>query len=134
MGDIRWIVIAVLILVLWRTRISFRLPSGQRQIPVVVGLAAVGFAIWIAENIGTRCGAWRYPYQEHAWRCVDLGKISSWFLLVMITFLIVAELKRFPTRPSVETRRSRKEAPPMLPLTALTAATAPAAADPSRST
>ena len=93
-GDFRWVLIAALILVFWNTRISYRLPDGRRRMPLVVGLLGVGFSIWIAENIGTLCGAWRYPYQRHGWCIVDFNKLTSWFLLVMITFLIVAELKR----------------------------------------
>ena len=97
-GDMRWPLIAVLVVVFWKTRISYRLPSQRRRLPMVAGLLGLGFAIWIAENIGTRCGAWRYPYQEHGWQFVDFSKLTSWFLLVMITFLIVAELKRIPTK------------------------------------
>ena len=100
-GDLRWPIIAVLVAVFWKTRISYHPPSGKRRVPLVAGLLGVGFAIWIAENVGTRCGAWRYPYQEHGWEFVDFSKLTSWFLLIMITFLIVAELKRIPKKEAV---------------------------------
>lgn len=38
-------------------------------------------------------GAWQYPDQQMKWTLVHLGKISSWFLLVIISFVIVAQLK-----------------------------------------
>ncbi|BFH64714.1 hypothetical protein PAJ34TS1_53060 [Paenibacillus azoreducens] len=53
-----------------------------------------GYFIWIAENISTFFGAWQYPDQDHAWRIVHIGKISSWFLLVVISIIIVAQLKK----------------------------------------
>ncbi|MBV2240871.1 DUF817 domain-containing protein [Bacillus inaquosorum] len=50
--------------------------------------------IWIAENIATFFGAWTYPNQTDAWSLVHLGKVSSWLLLVIVSFLIVATLKQ----------------------------------------
>lgn len=54
----------------------------------------IGFFIWIAENIATFFGAWEYPNQTDAWSLVHLGKVSSWLLLVIVSFLIVATLKQ----------------------------------------
>ena len=36
---------------------------------------------------------WRYPNQIGAWATVHIGKWSSWSLLVIMTFTIVANLK-----------------------------------------
>lgn len=47
----------------------------------------------VAENIATFFGAWEYPNQTDAWSLVHLGKVSSWLLLVIVSFLIVATLK-----------------------------------------
>jgi len=38
----------------------------------------IGFFIWLAENISTFFGVWRYPNQVGAWAVVHLGKWSSW--------------------------------------------------------
>ena len=51
------------------------------------------FFIWLAENISTFFGIWRYPNQLGAWSAVHVGKWSSWSLLVVMTFTIVANLK-----------------------------------------
>jgi uncharacterized membrane protein YoaT (DUF817 family) len=62
----------------------------------------IGFFIWLAENVATRLGAWRYAYQHHAWVVVNYQKISSWTFLVIVSFIIVAELKllKESTKPS----------------------------------
>jgi hypothetical protein len=56
----------------------------------------------VAENIATFFGAWQYPHQKRQWAIVGPTKISSWMLLVIISFIIVAALKEiFPKQPEV---------------------------------
>jgi len=43
--------------------------------------------------MATFFGAWVYPNQQSAWASVSTGKISSWGLLVIVTFILVADLK-----------------------------------------
>ena len=43
-----------------------------------------------AENIGTFARAWTYPGQEDGWKMVSLAKLGSWFLLMLISFVLVA--------------------------------------------
>ena len=67
--------------------------------PLVLSFVLIGFFIWIAENIATYFGAWVYPNQAKQWAIVGPAKISSWMLLVIISFIIVAALKEiFPTQ------------------------------------
>lgn len=61
--------------------------------PLVLSFALIGFFVWVAENVATFFGAWVYPNQQHAWAAVSAGKISSWALLVIVTFILVADLK-----------------------------------------
>lgn len=61
--------------------------------PLSLSFVLIGFFIWIAENIATFFGAWRYPNQQQQWEIVHIGKISSWLLLVIVSFMIVALLK-----------------------------------------
>nr|WP_267897385.1 DUF817 family protein [Peribacillus glennii] len=49
--------------------------------------------IWVAENIATFFGAGEYPNQQGGWHLVHISKISSWLLLVIVSFLAVAILK-----------------------------------------
>ncbi|MEY9866598.1 uncharacterized membrane protein YoaT (DUF817 family) [Peribacillus sp. B2I2] len=57
-------------------------------------LLLIGSFISIAENIATFFGAWEYPNQSDAWSIGHLGKVSACFLLVIVSFLIVATLKQ----------------------------------------
>ena len=60
----------------------------------------IALFVWIAENIGTFYGAWQYPSQIHAWQIVSFQKITSWFLMVIISFIIVAYLKHVKAETS----------------------------------
>lgn len=91
--DFRWVLTALLIIVFSRTFIEFSVRGFRYKIPLVLSFLLIGFFIWIAENIATFFGAWVYPNQQASWQMVSLGKISSWSLLVIISFIIVAQLK-----------------------------------------
>lgn len=92
--DVRWILKALLIVIFFKTFVSFRLLDRMFKMPLLVTFVLIGFFIWIAENITTFFGAWQYPDQQAAWTLVHIGKISSWALLVIISIIIVAQLKR----------------------------------------
>jgi uncharacterized membrane protein YoaT (DUF817 family) len=62
--------------------------------PLLLGLALVALFIWLAENIGTFTAAWVYPNQRHGWELVSLGKLGSWFLLMLISYTLVAAINR----------------------------------------
>ncbi|PSL41596.1 uncharacterized membrane protein YoaT (DUF817 family) [Planomicrobium soli] len=92
--DIRWVLKALLFVVFYKTVVMFRLSGSVYKMHAILAFLLVGFFIWIAENIVTFFGAWQYPDQQAAWSLVHIGKISSWFLLVIISIIIVAQLKR----------------------------------------
>ena len=94
-GDYRWWLFGALLLVFGRTRVHFRAYATPRRMPLVLGFALIGFFIWIAENIATFFGAWVYPNQAAAWSVVHVGKVSSWTLLVVISLIVIADLKHF---------------------------------------
>ena len=93
--DIRWILTALVVIVFWKTTIHFTVTETERKMPLVLSFLLVAFFIWVAENISTYFGAFRYPNQVHAWNLVTSQKVHSWFLLVIISFIIVADLKQF---------------------------------------
>lgn len=92
-GDFRWWLCVALILVFRKTRIYFTPRKHEYHMPLLCSFVLIGFFIWIAENISTFFGAWVYPNQGSFWQHVHAGKISSWSLLVVITIIIVADLK-----------------------------------------
>ncbi len=101
--DIRWLLTAAIFLVFWRTVVHFRVGAEDYRMPLSLSYLLIGFFIWIAENIATLLGAWKYPNQQEGWQIVHLSKISSWFLLVIVSFIIVAQLKQL--KSSLQTRQ-----------------------------
>ena len=92
-GDYRWYLAACALGLYSRTTVVFRPLDRDRRMPLMLGFVLTGFFIWMAENIGTFWGVWRYPNQLGAWSAVHISKWSSWSLLVIMTFTIVASLK-----------------------------------------
>ncbi|MES2436543.1 MAG: DUF817 domain-containing protein [Patescibacteria group bacterium] len=91
--DIRFVLIPLIFIFFWKTKFLFTVTTKRRSIPLGIAFMLIAFFIWIAENISTYLGAWKYPDQIHAWQVVSFQKISSWFLMVIISFIIVAYLK-----------------------------------------
>ncbi|WP_324827437.1 DUF817 domain-containing protein [Qipengyuania zhejiangensis] len=88
--DIRSILFLATFALFWRTRVHFRNWRAHRWMPLVIGFALVALFIWGAENIGTFARAWTYPGQEDGWEPVSLAKLGSWFLLMLISFVLVS--------------------------------------------
>ncbi|WP_163581782.1 DUF817 domain-containing protein [Gracilibacillus saliphilus] len=96
--DFRWVLKVATILLFLQTIVYYQVNDRTYKMPLVLSFVLIGFFIWIAENIATFFGAWQYPGQSQAWQIVHLGKISSWLLLVIVSFLIVAMLKHLKER------------------------------------
>ena len=92
-GDYRWYLAACALGLYARSSVVFRPLDRDRSMPLLLSFVLIGFFIWLAENMGTFFGIWRYPNQLGAWSTVHVGKWSSWSLLVIMTFTIVAHLK-----------------------------------------
>jgi uncharacterized membrane protein YoaT (DUF817 family) len=96
--DARWAILPLLLVAFGRTWVEYTPLRIRRRMPILVTFGLIAFFIWLAENIGTFLSAWRYPSQHHGWRPVYLQKLSSWYLLVIVSLLIVVELKRAKLR------------------------------------
>lgn len=92
--DLRWVLTVLLFVLFFRTAVRFTVGRKTYRMPLVLSFFLIGFFIWLAENIATFLGAWQYPNQRETWQLVSFGKMSSWFLLVIVSFLIVAQLKK----------------------------------------
>ncbi|MDI9891296.1 DUF817 domain-containing protein [Microbacterium sp. IEGM 1404] len=87
--DLRWALV-VAVVVLWgRTTMRFRFFRGTFRMPLLLAFAGVAVFIWLAENIATYAGAWLYPSQVGGWQPVDASKLSSWFLLMIVSVVLV---------------------------------------------
>lgn len=93
--DFRLLLIAAVFLLFGRARVYFKVTDRPRWMYLNVSFLLIAFFIWVAENISTYLGAWKYPDQIHEWTVVSFHKITSWFLLVIISFILVAYLKHF---------------------------------------
>ena len=96
--DIRYGLFAAAALLYGPCIIHFRPDEAHRPMPLLLGLFLVALFIWFAENIATFANAWVYPGQEGGWHMVGLGKLGSWFLLMLISFTLVAVIHRKPAR------------------------------------
>jgi uncharacterized membrane protein YoaT (DUF817 family) len=91
--DLRWLVTLILLIIFRKTYVYFNTNNTTRKMSIVLSFMLIGFFIWIAENLATYLGAWKYASQHNGWKMVDWGKISSWFLLIVLSIVIVAQLK-----------------------------------------
>jgi uncharacterized membrane protein YoaT (DUF817 family) len=92
-GDYRWYIASVAIGLYARTTVIYKPFDRDRRMPLLLSFVLIGFFVWLAENISTFFGIWKYPNQLNEWSTVHVGKWSSWSLLVIMTFTIVANLK-----------------------------------------
>ena len=93
--DVRWGLYAATLAIYGPCVIWFRPDLKHRFMPLVIGLLLVAMFIWFAENIGTFARAWAYPNQNgETWRPVSLDKLGSWYLLMIISFVLVAAVHK----------------------------------------
>jgi uncharacterized membrane protein YoaT (DUF817 family) len=92
-GDYRWHLAALALGLFARAQVVFTPHLKARRMPLPLAFVLIGFFIWLAENIGTFFGLWKYPHQLGAWSAVHIAKWSAWSLLVLMSFTIVTHLK-----------------------------------------
>lgn len=92
--DLRPVLFVAAIALIGPCSIYYRIWKRHRHMPLLLGLFLVAAFIWLAENIGTFTAAWAYPNQKHGWELVSTGKLGSWFLLMLISYTLVAWLNR----------------------------------------
>lgn len=92
--DIRIGLFVITGLLFWRTRVWFTPFRTARSMPLLLGWFLVAMFIWLAENIATFSNAWLYPTQRNGWTLVSPAKLGAWYLLMIISFVLVAALHR----------------------------------------
>jgi uncharacterized membrane protein YoaT (DUF817 family) len=92
--DLRYLLFAASALVFARTWVYFTNWRARRAMPLLLGLVLVTAFIWLAENVGTFTRTWLYPSRHTGWPLVSAGKFGSWFLLLIISYTLVALVKK----------------------------------------
>jgi uncharacterized membrane protein YoaT (DUF817 family) len=93
--DMRYVLFAAAFFLYGRTRIYFTIDVAQRWMPLLLAAFLTSIFLWIAENVGTLTGTWLYPSQSPSgWRPVTLHKMGAWFLLLIISFVLVTLVHR----------------------------------------
>ena len=89
-ADARYLLSAAVLVVYGRTWMRFTVFRSTLRMPLVVAFLLVAVFIWLAENVATWSNAWAYPDQADGWQLVSVAKLGSWFLLMMISVVLVA--------------------------------------------
>lgn len=92
--DLRYLLFAATAVLYLRTVVHYRVFRFRHRMPLLVGFLLVALFIWFAENIGTWSRAWIYPGQGDAWAPVPIGKLGAWYLLMIISFVLVSLVHR----------------------------------------
>ena len=92
--DIRVALFVAIGALFWRTRASFTVWREERWMPLLLGWLLIALFIWLAENIATFARAWTYPSQRDGWTMVSPAKLGAWYLLMYISFVLVAGVHR----------------------------------------
>lgn len=88
--DARWMLLVATVVLFFKTKIHFKILTTYRQMPILLGMFLVALFIWFAENVATYANIWIYPNQSNQWHMVSLAKLSSWFLLMWLSFVLVS--------------------------------------------
>lgn len=92
--DGRWVLFGCIGLLYGRSWMHYRVFRFRHRMPMLLAFLLVALFIWIAENIGTWSRAWIYPDQADGWAPVSWGKLGSWYLLMMISVVLVTLVHR----------------------------------------
>lgn len=87
--DLRWGLLLLTVMLFWRTTIFYRVRKTPRQMPLLLGWLLVALFIWVAENVATWANIWIYPNQAQSWQLVPVAKISSWYMLMLLSFVLI---------------------------------------------
>jgi len=88
--DARYLLMGMTLILYGSCWVHYRPRTMRLRMPLVVGFALVALFIWFAENLGTFGGAWIYPEQRAGWKLVSWSKLGSWYLLMILSFVMVS--------------------------------------------
>ena len=92
--DFRLVLFGAAGLLFLRTQVHYRVFRFRHRMPLLLGFLLVAVFIWIAENLATWSRAWLYPEQASGWTPVSVSKLGAWYLLMIISFVLVTLVHR----------------------------------------
>ena len=110
-ADIRYVLFAATALLFLRTTVHYRVFRFRHRMPLLLGFLLVSLFIWLAENIGTWSRAWMYPGQANGWTPVSIHKLGAWYLLMIISFVLVTLVHRPQAMPAADAPLGRRTSP-----------------------
>lgn len=87
--DFRYVLFVAVAVLFGRVFVSYTVYEKTRRMPLIVGFGLIALVIWVAENISTFTNIWLYPNQVEQWQIVGIEKLGSWFLLMIISFIMI---------------------------------------------
>lgn len=91
--DIRLFLLLASFGLFYYTRVHIKMAIKQIEVPLLAIWIFIAMLIWLAENIATFAGIWLYPNQMKGWEMVGLSKLSSWYLLMILSFVLISLIK-----------------------------------------
>lgn len=92
--DMRWPIFVMLVVAFWKTKFHSTITRRTFSIHPLVTNAFLAFFVWVAEQIGTFARAWIYPQQSVGWTPVPFHMFTSWYMLLIFSFIIISFLYR----------------------------------------
>ncbi len=90
--DVRYILFGLLVIMFWKTKLYANLTTREYQIHPLFAAGLMAVFLWLAEQIGTFARAWVYPDQTLGWKPVSFHMFTSWYMLIVFSFVIIALL------------------------------------------
>jgi uncharacterized membrane protein YoaT (DUF817 family) len=92
--DFRYLLMGCTAIAFRRCWVFFLIGRSYHRMPMLLAFVLIATFIWLAENVGTFSHAWLYPSQLQGWAMVSIGKLGSWFLLTIMSYVMVTLVNR----------------------------------------
>jgi uncharacterized membrane protein YoaT (DUF817 family) len=92
--DMRYVLMGCVAIVFRRCTVFFLVGQRYHRMPLLLGFVLIAAFIWLAENVGTFSHAWLYPSQLNGWAMVSASKLGSWFMLTIMSYVMVTFISR----------------------------------------
>lgn len=88
--DFRYFILILSFIIFYRTKFFVEITDKVIQIHPLISNALMAFVIWLSEQFATLFRVWAYPNQMSGWVAVSFSKYISWYLLLILSFIIIS--------------------------------------------